>query len=78
MRSELQGLLDELAPRPDPQLTIDGTTPVVKLSIHERAKRWDLAIRLGRELGTEVDPGEPVGQEPVPARGARRGKVDFG
>ena len=48
-------------------------------SLEARAKLVDLGIKVARELGTEVDPGAPIGAPPEvggrPPR--RRGKVEF-
>jgi hypothetical protein len=83
MRAELRGLLEELAPRPsDGQLDLTGApVPPRKLPLGERAKVWDLAIRLGRELGTELDlaPAEAEAEEAPRRHGPRpRSRVDWG
>lgn len=84
MRDELAGLLDELAPKVDPQLTLEGApAPAKRPPIADRVRLWDLAIKLGRELGTEVDttPGPsptPNAARTGPGWGRRRGRVDFG
>lgn len=80
MRAELGGLLDALEPPGvSDQLGLDGKpAPQPALPLTERARIWDLAIRLGRELGTAIDAHpEPTGPA-VPSRPARRGRVDYG
>lgn len=78
MRSELEATLVEIA-----GATVVGLleTEVKRPPLADRMKLWDLAIKLGRELGTEVDPG-PLPGDPAPAAkrsgGIRRGRVDFG
>jgi hypothetical protein len=79
MRDELRALLAELQPRvPDPGLGLVAEEPT-RLALKDRAARWDLAIRLGRELGTEVDvpPMDALPAAPPAAR-RRRGRIDFG
>jgi hypothetical protein len=79
MRDELAGVLDELhGAAPAPGLMLDGKPAgVVRPSLSDRAKLWDLAIRLGRELGTAIDvvPDAPA---PTARRAPRRAPVDFG
>lgn len=80
MRDDLASVLDELhGSAPAPGLLLDGKpAAIVRPSLADRAKLWDLAIRLGRELGTAIDVG-PDPATPAPARRApRRGRVDFG
>jgi hypothetical protein len=62
------GLLDEGLPRPDP----------VRPSLADRARLWDLAIKLGRELGSSIDPTPPAPASSPRARRARSARVDFG
>lgn len=83
MRAELRQLLVELRGRPPaPGLGLTGEAPAaVRPALAERAKLWDLAIKLGRELGTEVDAGGQAGQAApaAPAGGPARGRrIDFG
>lgn len=82
MRDDLGALLDELAPKPDGQQLLDGSEPAAKRpALTERARLWDLAIKLGRELGTEVDahPGPAGGSAAAAAPPPRpRRRVDFG
>jgi hypothetical protein len=77
MRDELRGLLDEIAGQPAPAGLLDAGKPgpVVRPQLTDRIRLWDLAIKLGRELGTEVDAGPLVAQAPKPRRPRR---VDFG
>lgn len=51
----------------------------VRPGLADRMKLWDLAIKLGRELGTEVDPAGGVGADPTPAAPpAKVRRADFG
>lgn len=86
MRHELSALLDELRGRvPDPGLHLldeaierGDVAERIRPELKARIPMWDLAIKLGRELGTEVDPG-PGADSPAPApRLRRRGRIDFG
>jgi hypothetical protein len=78
MRTELRAVLDELAGQPAPAgLLPDAAKVRVRPSIGDRMKLWDLGIKLGRELGSEIDPPTP----PVvqgPGRARRSPKVDYG
>lgn len=58
MRRELGSILDVLA-----HPATNGQEPEV------RAKRWDLAIKLGRELGSR----DYAGEEPAPPASSRGG-----
>lgn len=78
MRAELRACLGELGGAATENGL--GLVPavVVRPPLRERMALWDLAIKLGRELGSEVDATPPAGDEgPAPAR-ARRRRVDFG
>lgn len=82
MRSELGALLDELTPAPAaPGLGL-VPTEAKRLSIADRSRRWDLAIKLGRELAAEIDPPAPeegdAADPAAPAKPRRRGRVDYG
>lgn len=85
MRDDLSAILDELQPQlPDPGLGLDpDTARPARLPVKDRKPRWDLAILLMRELGTEVDPAGGVGGDPgsaaptAPRKWARR-RVDYG
>jgi hypothetical protein len=76
MRAELRAVLAELQPTPPaPGLGLVKEAPK-RPPLRDRAGLWDLAIKLGRELGSEIDPAPP----PVvvgPSK-PRRAKVDFG
>lgn len=80
MRSELAELLDSLAPVPGDQGLGLVKMPDKRLSLAERTKVWDLAIKLGRELGSRIDPtpGPIAGQTPARRPPPPRGKVDYG
>lgn len=69
MRAELGDLLAEL--RPDlEQLTMDGGAERVRPALVDRVKLWDLAIKLGRELGA---PGlAELEEEPAPSTSSAR------
>jgi hypothetical protein len=77
MRDELGYLLDSLTPQPG----LAGTT--MRAALADRSKTWDLAIKIARALGGEIDPGplagdvpDPLGEPTMPPR--RRGRVDYG
>ena len=77
MRAELRAVLGDLAPRVPPAgLLPDVQAVPIRLPMAERIKAWDLAIKLGRELGTEIEPAAPPVAASRPARRPR--KVDFG
>jgi hypothetical protein len=77
MRDELGSVLDELAPSPtDPGLGLVKEKPK-RPPIAERMKLWDLAIKLGRELGSEIDTTAKA-PPTVVGPGRRRRRVDFG
>lgn len=70
MRRELAGLLAELEPaaaEPEPELvqqSVDGTADrpvprvlVAGLGLVARRERWELAIKLARELAGAIEPG---------------------
>jgi hypothetical protein len=77
MRAELAAVLDELAPAPpDPGL---GMVPVApkRPPIADRIKLWELGIKLGRELGSEIDSTPKAPAVVGPSR-RRRARVDYG
>jgi hypothetical protein len=85
MRDELRDLLRELKGSTAPTGLLDSefTTSEVRTrpALSERMKLWDLAIKVGRELGTEISPAPPP--SPTPAAGGRigprrRGRIDYG
>lgn len=78
MRDELRAVLAEIA-----GTVVDGLlgSDVKRPSLEVRAKLWDLAIKLGRELGTEVDPSPLPGTTPAETHSQKprsRGRVAFG
>jgi hypothetical protein len=80
MRRELRELLTELEGTPQaPGQLLDGSpAPAVKRpSLRDRAGMWDLAMKIGRELGSQVDQPPPPAPDGKPT-GPRRGRVDFG
>jgi hypothetical protein len=79
MRGELRDVLTELAGSPAPAGLLDdaGAKRVtVRPPISDRMKLWDLAIKLGRELGSEIDP--PAPPTVVGPSKPRRARVDYG
>lgn len=81
MRTELRAVLAELrGVVPDTGLGLDGPAAgPVRPKLAERMKLWDLAIKVGRELGTEVDGSrsDADAQPPTP-RKRSRARIDFG
>lgn len=87
MRTELRALLDDLRGHvPDPGLHLlddaiarGDVAERIRPALKERVPMWDLAIKLGRELGTEVD-GSPAtaAAQPPATRPRRRARPDFG
>lgn len=77
MRDALTRILDRLEGKPQPgELGLQAT-----LGPKDEAAAWDLAIKLARELGTEIDPSGGVGASEAPAAPAarpRRGRIDYG
>jgi len=63
MRAELGDCLIELRPERE-QLTLTGGAERIRPALAERVKLWDLAIKLGRELGA---PGSGELEEEPPA-----------
>ena len=66
MRAEMQMVLRDI--RPYPRAKND------RPSLADRSKLWDLAIKLARELGAEIDPPKPAELTPI----ATRREADFG
>jgi hypothetical protein len=85
MRAELRQLLTELRPLPDPAdapVVFGADPPPEPLTLAQRSSRWDLAIKLGRELGAEIDPA-PTRDQATPSGGehpgpTRRRRIDYG
>ena len=80
MRRELRAVLGELEPTTDGQIALDGKPAEPKRpKLETRARLWDLAIKLGRELGTAIDAGDgPADDTPATTARPRRRRVDFG
>lgn len=80
MRVELRATLVEVRGSPPPAgLLVDVEAVNVRPTLADRTRLWDLAIKLGRELGAEVDVTPPAPpQRARPAGGPRRGRVDYG
>ena len=83
MRDALTRTLDRIEARPPTQA--DGTLGLATpLSADAEAKAWDVAIKLARELATEIDPAGAGGSagvadgRPRRQRAPRRAGVDFG
>ena len=74
MRAELGDVLGEIRGTESPAGLLDGPV-TVRPPLKDRAALWDLAIKLGRELGASIDP-TPV-TTAVPLRGGRRRKVEW-
>ena len=62
---------------PDPGLGLVQLEPV-RPPLNERIRLWDLAIKIGRELGTEVDDRPPPDAPAAEASRTRRRRPDFG
>jgi hypothetical protein len=71
MRLELRSLLREINATIRP-----AALKQPRPSLAERAKLWELAIRLGKELGSEIDVAPPA-EEPTPLR-PNAAAADFG
>ena len=56
MRAELGDLLDSLAPIEQDEGLGLVKMPPKRPPLSERTKIWDLAIKLGKELGSAIDP----------------------
>lgn len=79
MRVELADLLTSLEPVPQDQGLGMVTVPPKRPSLAERTKIWDLAIKLGRELGSAIDPTPTTGAAGAGSRGIPRPrKVSYG
>jgi len=71
MRLELDDLLVEIRPAAG-QLTIDGG--IERPGLDRRRALWELAIKIGRELGSAPDPIAPAELEPRADHPARRAR----
>lgn len=80
MRAELRALLGEIRGTPAPAglLDADQARPMVRPSLRDRAALWELAIKLGRALGDEIDPGGTGPADPPATRPRARRRVDYG
>lgn len=83
MRDELSTLLGDLAGKPSAPGLLDvatDTPAIERPALKDRAAMWDLAIKLGRELGTSIDtrPPNAAAVEAAEAPARRRGRVDYG
>jgi len=88
MRAELRTLLADIRGRlPDPGLHLlddaierGDIAERVQPTLKERAPMWDLAIKIGRELGTSIDPGRAPGGDPpsTPSPRRRTSRIDYG
>ena len=78
MRAELSDLLDMLAPVPQDQGLGMVEVPPKRPALSERTRIWDLAIKLGRELGSRIDPADPdtTSSTAGPRRPPQRRTVD--
>jgi hypothetical protein len=82
MRAELAGTLAELEGAPAPAGLLPDVTAVrVRPSLGDRMKLWELAMKLGRELGAELDvndtPADQGEPDATPTR-TRKRRPDFG
>lgn len=79
MRAALRQVLHELEGTPQPD-GLTGPVPNKPPSTTERAKLWDLGIKLARELALETDLGDdpPADDDDEPARAPRVRRSAFG
>lgn len=75
MRLELSDLLTSLQPVPQDQGLGMVAVPDKRPPLSERTKIWDLAIKLGRELGSAIEP-DPL-PEPPTSRPRKPRKLDL-
>ena len=81
MRVWLTRLLDELdgaPPKPGLLDDVDAAAVTVYPDPIAASKLWDLAIRLGRELGTAIDPSPPTTAASGSSGPRPRKRVDYG
>lgn len=75
MRTWLTRLLDDLDGRPAaPGLMPDAGDVTLFPDTGEASKLWDLAIKLGKELGSAIDPAPAPGTAALTARGKPRAR----
>lgn len=78
MRTELRAVLAELAPVTEASAMFPDLPAVTKRPpLRERMQLWDLAIKLGRELGSAIDVPDPDAQVAGPGRRRAR-RPDYG
>ena len=78
MRDELEAVLLELRGREPEAGLLEAELPPakpVRPSLRDRQALWDLAIKLGRELGSEIDTAPAVPADAEPAAPARRRRL---
>lgn len=80
MRDELRAVLVELrGAEPAPGLDLTGVAVgPQRPKLDVRIRLWDLAIKVGRELGTAVDPSPPTSGAAPAGPTRRRSRIDFG
>jgi hypothetical protein len=81
MRAELRAVLGELeGVDPPPGLDLDGKPPErQRPKLDVRMKLWDLAIKVGRELGAAIDADPPATDgKPQTTPKRSRARVDYG
>lgn len=67
MRAELEDLLAEVRPGLE-QTAAFGAPAPIRPALADRIKLWDLAIKLGRELGGAIEEAPPpASSSPTPA-----------
>lgn len=77
MRAELRAVLAELTPAMPVAGLLPDLPPIpIRPSLGDRMRLWDLAIKLGRELGSAID-ADPVPAEAAPERPRRRSRIDW-
>lgn len=79
MRGELRAVLGELAPVTETSDMFPDLPAVTKRPpLRERMQLWDLAIKLGRELGSAIDVPDPGSNVAGPGPRRRGGRADYG
>lgn len=79
LRAQLQLVLDELDPQPDPsQPGLDGKPlPAKRPALSTRAQLVSLGVQVARELGTAIDVRPPTAAERPAEPPRRRGGIDY-